>query len=305
MTLTSHKPHFFRFIEFMEQTDLQKISELTLSYINNSPNTDNAYHRFLRELYKQQQLSSVLVTNPWDKLDENNPTIHFEKSSEWLDDHSQGIDHFLTQHGLAFKLVPMRIGSKGGKGNKVHYSLKKEAVEASAKAKPSERSYPVPKGGVRFEVVKSESGWWKDNKDISLAGSKKWVFLAFCLSPLIVLLGTILFWQTTGNALYIFPCLLLPLVSMPFYMMLHNGAYLRIFRNNTLMFIGTNKDGDRSICFRTYKGKCNVCGANLILDKGWSILGSKRIIALCRDNSALHKFTIDHVTNTGERLKYL
>lgn len=269
------------------------------AYINSTPDSKFTYHEFICDLYINQQSASDLISTPTSQISRSNHKKLFENGAFWIESHSREIDRHLDHHGFDYKLVPSRIDTMG-RGNQVKYGLTIEPINTTIV--PLETDYQVPKGGVKFIVERGKGSWWIRSADISLAGMKKWVFVIFALSP--VLIPSYLL---SGYPILLLPNLfavaLLP-ITMPSLLMVYSGAYLRILKRNSLMFIGSDNKGKRHIRFRTYAGACSVCGGDLILeDRGWIFAGNKRLIASCTENSALHNFTIDHVTNIGERIQ--
>jgi hypothetical protein len=174
----------------MEQPDFQKISELMLSYMKTAPKSHNAYHNQIRFLYKSQQASPDLVVIQSDQMEPvGNHSARYKQATAWFETHSQNIDHFLSQHGMKFKLVQDRIISQGGSGNKTKYTLAVEPVVCSEEL--TESLHPVTNDSVKLEVVTSDPIRSMGNKDISLAGFNKLGLMVLALWLLGVFLGVL------------------------------------------------------------------------------------------------------------------
>jgi hypothetical protein len=268
-----------------------------VAYIKSTPDSKFTYHEFLCDLYIKQQSASDLISTPTSQISRSNHKKLFENGASWIESHSQEIDRYLDHHGFDYKLVPSRIDTVG-RGNQVKYGLTIEPIDTTIMS--HETDYHVPEGGVKFIVEGGNASWWVRSTDISLAGIKKWWFVILALSPVLIPLYLLSDYQ-----ILLLPSLLavalLP-ITIPLLIMVYSGVYLRMLKRNSLMFIGSDNKGERHIRFRTYTGVCSVCGGDLLLeDIGWIFTGNKRLIASCTENSARHNFTIDHVTNVGER----
>lgn len=289
----------------MDKTDLQGTCGAMLCFIGNIEGKKNKFFEdFLEKVLTFQENAGHAIQIASDSLGTSNHSKHFNEAVDWLEANSNEINRYLSSKGLAHKVaIERKLG--GGTKNKTQYYL----VLVSIPEITEEAITSIPENGIGYTVVNPPAikSWWIGSKPISLAGYRKWVLVLVAMVPVIVVACTLMLLLTNSiNFLVPVVCLSpVAIMSLPYLAMFKNGIYLRLFKTNTLMFIGNNVDGSREIQFKTYKATCPICHGEIALEDTGLWLMRSMVVGFCRNNAALHRFTIDHVTNTGERLNYL
>lgn len=284
---------------------ISMISAQLLAFIEAQSIAPNAQITFLKKLCTFQMDSDDVVEVSGKELNEaDNHNKYYESSLEWFDDNHSDLLKWFIDEGFEYLPRIEKLWSKGGRSRKAFYKLQSTPITSKQRESVlTPHKFPVPEGGMRYTFEKTAPSWWFKNGDISLNGYRKWVFLSLALSPVFLILLGLLGYLFNSLTLLILATVLISLlpISLPLFMMLRDGYYLRILKDSSIIFIGDDDKGDRSIKFQTIKGFCPICQGDLFFgDQGLPLpFTKKKLIATCKNNTSLHRFSVDHVTHIG------